>query len=849
MPPPLPSLSGDAKKLIRRRKAGTSIADTKKAIEDVAKARLLKKQEKKSLQSKKTESSSLPKRGLFTKVQEWWTVVPDIVVSHKKKLSSLLAKDSDEYTAFHSNAQTLFLTQVRDFGPSSKSEGGQSRDQKWLRTVMKGGTLTDRVAAMTLTIQANPAYAILSIKKLTAMAEKKNQREAGLAIDALKDLYVSNLLPPHRRLKYLYEQPLAHGTITDAHRIGFFFEHELKTCFASLLEVLRKASNDNLDFFKAKSMNAAFTLICDRPEGEAHLLALLVNKLGDPSRKIAGKATHFLQQLVLLHPAMRFTVTREVEQTLFRSNLSDKARYYSILFLNQTTFSHEDKELAQHLIGLYFRLFKKYVTDKNSSLATRLLSALLTGVNRAFPYAGMNASDFEEHLDMLFKLAHVSSIQTAVQALSFVFELIDPKKNGKKSNSKTKVNAIDHRPVDSSSVSAETPSKFSKLENRFYRALYSLCLSPAVTTGKPKLFLNLVFRALKSDSNETRVRAVVKRLLQRASSGNAQLAAGCLYLLSAVIAAKPEIRNMIRENQLKSDEDEMYDPKNRDPRFSNSDKTSLWEIALYKTHFHPSVVSFATQLISEGKVRYAGDPLLDFSLMKFLDRYSFKQPKTRKIRKGDSERQPSHTQAQREMALRAPVNSEKFLHSKNVRADEVFFQTYFMKKRELEGDSKKKKKKLSNEGDLQADLNAADNAEEEAFVESLALGLMKDDIDHADEDEVFDLGTFSSDDDEQGDEIDTTAFDDLDDMGEDDFDNFDDEEGDRENEGRKTAKQRLGLYAAAEEFSDILNAEVTSGEKKEGKHFDSLEEKGRSNSRNKRKRGKSKKRRGKRRKR
>ena len=57
-----------------------------------------------------------------------------------------------------------------------------------------------------------------------------------------------------------------------------------------LWAALEEASRDNLDFLKDKALRALAELLRAKPEAEARLLAALVNKLGDPSRKLASKA-------------------------------------------------------------------------------------------------------------------------------------------------------------------------------------------------------------------------------------------------------------------------------------------------------------------------------------------------------------------------------------------------------------------------------------------------------------------------------------------------------------------------------------------------------------------------------
>jgi ribosome biogenesis protein MAK21 len=61
-------------------------------------------------------------------------------------------------------------------------------------------------------------------------------------------------------------------------------------------------------------------------------------------------------------------------------------RYYAILFLNQIILTHHNVELSQKLIEIYFRMFKVLIGQK-SDVESKMLSALLTGVNRAFPFS------------------------------------------------------------------------------------------------------------------------------------------------------------------------------------------------------------------------------------------------------------------------------------------------------------------------------------------------------------------------------------------------------------------------------------------------------------------------------
>ena len=59
-------------------------------------------------------------------------------------------------------------------------------------------------------------------------------------------------------------------------------------------------------------------------KGDPMCAIRLVNKLGDPVRGVAAKATYQIGKLLEAHPAMRHVVLQEVEQLLYRSNVSPR---------------------------------------------------------------------------------------------------------------------------------------------------------------------------------------------------------------------------------------------------------------------------------------------------------------------------------------------------------------------------------------------------------------------------------------------------------------------------------------------------------------------------------------------
>lgn len=147
--------------------------------------------------------------------------------------------------------------------------------------------------------------------------------------------------------------------------------------------------------------------------------------------------------------------------------------------------------------------------------------------------------------------------------------------------------------------------------DRFYRTLYESLLDPRlVTSSKHALYLNLLFRALRSDLNIKRVKAFVKRLLQVVTLHQPPFICGVLYLVRELESTFPGLKSLITDPEEDDQEDEvfrdvpentedaaapshddfihpdcsnqskpkdLYDGRKRDPEHSNADKSCLWE--------------------------------------------------------------------------------------------------------------------------------------------------------------------------------------------------------------------------------------------------------------------------------
>ncbi|CAH2066927.1 unnamed protein product, partial [Thlaspi arvense] len=468
---------------------------------------------------------------------------------------------------------------------------GKTGDMKMVISAQKSGTVADKITAFEIMVGENPIANMRSLDALLGMVTSKvGKRYAFKGLKALSEILIRLL--PDRKLKTLLQRPLnSIPENKDGYSLLLFWYWEecLKQRYERFVTALDESSKDMLPELKDKALKTIYFMLTSKSEQERKLLVSLVNKLGDPQNKSASNADYHLTNLLADHPNMKAVVIDEVDSFLFRPHLGIRAKYHAVNFLSQIRLSHkgDDPKVAKRLIDVYFALFKVLTTEANRKpgadnkvaekkkpnpkdtkeekpsdapveLDSRILSALLTGVNRAFPYVSTDEADdiIESQTPVLFKLVHSKNFNVGVQSLM----LLD------KISSKNKI-----------------------VSDRFYRALYSKLLLPsAMNSSKASQFLNLLFpyfsitsvypyridhylhnlvepaemfiglllRAMKNDINVKRVAAFSKRILQVALQQPPQYACGCLFLLSEVLKARPPLWNMVVQREsVEEDED------------------------------------------------------------------------------------------------------------------------------------------------------------------------------------------------------------------------------------------------------------------------------------------------------
>ncbi|KAH0549914.1 CCAAT/enhancer-binding protein zeta [Cotesia glomerata] len=700
----------------------------------------------------------------------------------------------------------------------TKKSTVRDSEYNWLKTAVTSGTIADKIGASIIFIQENPKCNLSRLVNLVSQVKGSRHSQSSLLITSLRDLFLSDLLHPQYKLLKFEEQnldkvvPLNDSTIitrdaqTKKLLSYWYFEDQLREQYEKFILSLSEVASDTVDANREKAVSVMTNLLIGNSEQEHQLLSLLVNKIGDPKSKVASKVIFCLNNLLLEHPNMKMVVLRELEKLLFRKNISQNAQYYAISLLTQFVLNREDADTATNLIDVYFAFFKACL--KKGEPDSKMMAAILTGVNRAYRFANKEAIKINDHIDSIYKVVHVGSFNVSLNALSLLYQIVE---------------------------------NDAQQERRFYTALYGKLLDPQIGSAKKNaVFLQLLFKAMKNDKSVTRLYAFVKRILQICLYFPASLICATLCIISQILRSRKDLRQILfrstvavkaeektseytksnkekeveeeiksvsktnknkksqvnimlpnvtfdstntsetkekTETEIKIEEDTtlIYDPFNVNPLKSGASKSPIIELVALSEHFHPSVALFSRNIIEGKTINYSGDPLEDLTLIRFLDRYVFKNPKKLEEKKVTNNGPLAVRAKYTPKGIRAiPVDSQAYLNEKEERipVDELFLYRYLNKKHEIK--SFVKKEKYDDESD-----NDSVNSEEFNDLLDKLSGDDKD-FEEVELDFAGELGSMKKTKKRANDENDDDSDDEYDDVDDDDDINDEDESMDDE---------------------------------------------------------------------
>lgn len=414
-------------------------------------------------------------------------------------------------------------------------------DSEWINTVLKKGTIADRLAAHILLIHEAKNWSSLST--LVDMVDsKKCRRQCVMVMTALKELFLDSLNISKRDSSITDDE--------DKKKIRFYY-----TRFVDQLSIV---AFDSLEETRKKAIWVLSELLTKHAENKEYILEKLVEKIGDKIPKIATAAGHLIEKAVNAErQELRAKAIKYIQRFLKRPNQSTQARYYAISLLSRIRLVKGCHDMANDLIQTYLELYTSLTKEKK--VETKLMSTILVGIHRAYPYAKLNNDIFEQHLQALYTLVHQVNFRMSVVAMVLIKNIV----------------------VKRAQI-LKTP-----VEDRFFNLIFGQLLRPELqSSSRQEAFINLVLTTINEDTVLERKEAFVKRILQVAINSKPDLAQ---LLLTSVTKIKGFDANLkVKNAQVDDAENEVAMKDSDDDDDDEGDTSEVVSSWVHKPNKAPS---------------------------------------------------------------------------------------------------------------------------------------------------------------------------------------------------------------------------------------------------------------------
>jgi ribosome biogenesis protein MAK21 len=409
------------------------------------------------------------------------------------------------------------------------------------------------------------------------------------------------VLLPDRKLCFLDQYSatihlLRDDTPGDHVLLYLYFEECVKERYAIFVNLLEQLMLKNYYSIKVNTIQMVYELLTNKTEQESALFSLLINQLCDSNKNIALKTGYFGLLFLAEHPTMSYFAASQIEKFFAGRSLRKRTVYYFVVFLNRLMRiqKHTDHNLAFKLIGIFFniliqilttvhvsegqekaiikhnskrakqrKLFKKLAVSEKTQW--RVTSALLSGIDGSLSsfITGDITSITSQHISLLYRVVHFSSMNTGIHALKILYHLL---------------------------------SSQQAVMDTFFCTLYKILLKESLPRlSKPRMLTSLIFTAVRQKSRKWVLGTFFRRMLQVALESSVLFAFATLEMVSKLpkdLVPHPfpaEIRTLLVKNRCKSRIRMRIPVKTM--------KNCPWELFLLSKHAYPRVSRVAGILL------------------------------------------------------------------------------------------------------------------------------------------------------------------------------------------------------------------------------------------------------------
>ena len=525
-----------------------------------------------------------------------------------------------------------------------------NKEKRWTHDILQKGTYDDKISALLLYIRQSPKNTLKYLEILIRLVENKDKRKNDGIVLGLKDLFLEVILENKKYLafnqKYNNKNNSQINNINDEELINSYYEDKIHHLYLRFINILEESINtESIINIKKKNLDYLYEMLVRQPESEEKILQDIVNKLGDTSTDISNHTMKLLKQIQEQHMNMS-TIIFKFVTTFYSMNAKNDAKLNALNFLVQMDIPHgKNREFIEESINFFFNLFnlissdsenqnnnniineKNLKTEKNkkkqkklkklilenknqNTINEKFLSLIVKRINILFKFVKKQQKQMEkineiiqDKISVLFRLSHNKSLKLSIEILKLLFGIITTQ---------------DQNFVD-----------------RYYKSLYELISNKSLSNSKHvKEALKLILISIMFDNNNNRICSFIKRLLEMSLISEPQYIICILIIVSQVLRNKNKLWKMLEREQTKINI--FYDSAKRDPQYAQGEHSFLNELYLLEKHYHPSVQRMSKFILdnyNKEVISYDGDPLMDFSLINFLEKFMLKNPKIKKVKK------------------------------------------------------------------------------------------------------------------------------------------------------------------------------------------------------------------------
>ena len=185
---------------------------------------------------------------------------------------------------------------------------------------------------------------------------------------------------------------------------------------------------ENVAKFKLNAIKCCSELAAAVVEQRGKLIGVVVNKLGDTSGNVVKKVNFYIAELMKRYKDTINDIINSIRELITRSNVGDVTVRRAMTCLNGITYTKNDPERAENMMGLLLVYFTSIMKEENlkkikkDEFDNRMIQSIIIGIRNCYKYC-KDTKQIENKLDDMYKIVRMIPLNRALECLSLLEEI------------------------------------------------------------------------------------------------------------------------------------------------------------------------------------------------------------------------------------------------------------------------------------------------------------------------------------------------------------------------------------------------------------------------------------------